>query len=135
MFAFMKGNSLICNERRLLWLLSKIIIYLWSLTLWKTYSEGGQQGYFLIEMGKDPCRLLFPYAGLSQSTFLHHFILQCFNLHKEVVRLNPKKCKEMVINPLQYTPFPLVPLDIRGASIERVHSYKILGIILSHDLT
>ena len=51
------------------------------------------------------------------------------------MRLNPKKCKEMVINPLQYTPFPLVPLDIMGTRIEKVHSYKILRIILSHDLT
>ena len=50
-------------------------------------------------------------------------------------RFNPKKCKEMVINPLQYTHFLLVPLDIMGTCIERVHSYKILGIILSQDLT
>ena len=41
----------------------------------------------------------------------------------------------LVINPLQYAPFPLVPLGIIGTRIERVHSYKILGIILSHDLT
>ena len=41
----------------------------------------------------------------------------------------------LVINPLQYTPFPLVPLGIMGTRIERVHSYKILGIIVSHDLT
>ena len=46
------------------------------------------------------------------------------------MRINPKKCKEMVINPLQYTSFPLVPLDIMGTHIERVHLYKILGIIL-----
>ena len=51
------------------------------------------------------------------------------------MRLNSKKCREMVINPLHYTPFPLVPLDIMGTRNERVHSYKNLGIMLSHDLT
>ena len=51
------------------------------------------------------------------------------------MELNPKKCKEMIINFLQYR----IPCDqsmfINRQCVERVHSFKILGVYLSDDLT
>ena len=51
------------------------------------------------------------------------------------MRLNPKKCKEMIINFLQYRlPFQDT-LQIGGNTIERVSSYKLLGVYLQSDLS
>ena len=50
------------------------------------------------------------------------------------MRLNPKKCKEMIINFLQYRlPFQNT-LQVGGNTIERVSSYKLLGVYLQSDL-
>ena len=50
------------------------------------------------------------------------------------MRLNSKKCKEMIINFLQYRlPFQDV-LQVGGNTIERVASYKLLGVYLNNDL-
>ena len=49
------------------------------------------------------------------------------------MRLNTEKCREMVINFLQYQ---LAPLQLVGSVIEWVSSYnKILGVRISNDLT
>lgn len=50
------------------------------------------------------------------------------------MRLNPKKCKEMIIDFLQYRlPFRDA-LQIGETTIETVSSYKLLGVYLSNDL-
>ena len=45
------------------------------------------------------------------------------------------KCKEMVIDFLQYKSTTLSPLMIGGTVIDRVQSYKLLGLHISNDLT
>ena len=49
--------------------------------------------------------------------------------------LNSKKCKEMIINFMQYSPFPPGPLTVGGSVIERVVTYKLLGVYISEDLS
>ena len=51
------------------------------------------------------------------------------------MKLNPKKCKEMVVDFLQYKLTCSSPLLIGGAIIERVSQYKQLGVIVSDDLS
>ena len=51
------------------------------------------------------------------------------------MRLNPKKCRELVINFLQYLPASPGMLDLLGSPVRRVETYKILGVHLSSDLT
>ena len=51
------------------------------------------------------------------------------------MRLNSKKCKEMIINFLQYRlPFQDA-LQVGGNTIERVSSYKLLVVYLNNDLS
>ena len=51
------------------------------------------------------------------------------------MKLNEKKCKEMVITFLKYQPTVVSPMELNGAVIERVPNYKLLGVIISQDLT
>ena len=51
------------------------------------------------------------------------------------MKLNSKKCKEMIINFMQYSPFPPVPLTVGGSVIERVVTYKLFGVYISEDLS
>ena len=51
------------------------------------------------------------------------------------MRLNPKKCRELIINFLQYLPASPDLLHIDGSPVRRVDTYKILGVHLSSDLT
>ena len=50
------------------------------------------------------------------------------------MKLNPKKCKEMLINFLHNPNFLFRPIQIGNNIIERVITYKSLGVILSSDL-
>ena len=50
------------------------------------------------------------------------------------MKLNPKKCKEMVIDPLEYNTTVLRPMTIGNTTIETVKKYKLLGVILTDDL-
>ncbi len=50
------------------------------------------------------------------------------------MKLNPKKCKEMVIDPLEYDTTVLRPIPICNTTIETVKKYKLLGVILTDDL-
>lgn len=50
------------------------------------------------------------------------------------MKLNPKKCKEMVIDPLEYNTTVLRPITISDTTIEKVKKYKLLGVILTDDL-
>ena len=51
------------------------------------------------------------------------------------MKINSKKCKEMIINFMQCIPFLLVPLTVGGSVIERVVTYKLLGVYISDDLS
>ena len=51
------------------------------------------------------------------------------------MRLNPKKCREMVIKFLQFQPTQLGPLQLMGSVVKRVNSYKVLGIHVTNDLS
>ena len=51
------------------------------------------------------------------------------------MQLNPSKCKEMVINFLHYNSCELQSIVTGGAFIERVKSFKLLGVYISDDLT
>ena len=47
------------------------------------------------------------------------------------MRLNEKKCKDMVVNFLKYQPTVMTPIQLNGIVIDRVSSYKLLGVIIS----
>ena len=49
--------------------------------------------------------------------------------------LNPKKCRELVINFMQYLPASPGMLVIGGSPVRRVETYKILGVHFRSDLT
>ena len=50
------------------------------------------------------------------------------------MRLNPIKCKEMLINFMLYPNFTLRLLVVGNNCIERVSTYKILGVFFDSDL-
>ena len=50
------------------------------------------------------------------------------------MRLNPIQCKEMLINFMLYPNFTLRPLVVGNNFIERVSTYKILGVFIDSDL-
>ena len=49
-------------------------------------------------------------------------------------RLNSPKCKEMLINFMHHSNFSLSPIIIGNKVIERVSTYKILGVHVDCDL-
>ena len=51
------------------------------------------------------------------------------------MKLNLKKCNEMIINFMQYSRFPPVPPTVGGSVIERVLAYKLFGVYISEDLS
>ena len=51
------------------------------------------------------------------------------------MKLNEKKCKEMVISFLKYQPTVVSRMQLNDAVVERVPNYKLLGLIISQDLT
>ena len=51
------------------------------------------------------------------------------------MRLNEKKCKDMVINVLNYQPTVITSIQLNGIVIDRVSSYKLLSVIISDDLS
>ena len=51
------------------------------------------------------------------------------------MKLNPKKCKDMIIDFLQYKPSNPNPLRIGPMELEQVQSYKLLGVYVSNNLT
>ena len=59
----------------------------------------------------------------------------CHIASERGMRLNPKKCRELIINFLQFQPAPVSELQLMGSAIKRVNSYKILGVHVSDDLT
>ena len=53
---------------------------------------------------------------------------------KHNMKLNPKKCKEMLINFMQNDNFTTRPIVLGNNTVECVTTYKLLGIIISNDL-
>jgi len=51
------------------------------------------------------------------------------------MRLNPAKCKAMTIDFLDYNSCTWHPIYTGGVVIERVKSFKLLGVYISEDLT
>ena len=51
------------------------------------------------------------------------------------MRLNPKTCRELQVNFLNYQPGPPQGLVLGSASISQVDSYKLLGVYISSDLS
>ncbi len=75
---------------------------------------------------------IIPRNSISLLNFAVSDIHEFANEHK--MKLNPKKCKEMLINFLHNPNFLLRPIQIGNNIIERVTTYKSLGVILSSDL-
>ena len=50
------------------------------------------------------------------------------------MKLNPKKCKEMYIDFMKNSVTALRPISIGYMEVERVRTYKLLGVIISDDL-
>ena len=51
------------------------------------------------------------------------------------MRLNEKKCKDIVINFLKYQPTVITPIQLNGIVTDKVSSYKLLWVIISNDLS
>ena len=83
------------------------------------------------------------YIVASFSVYLTCLIIICYRTVSDIytyaslrgMKLNSKKCKEMIINFMQYSPFPPAPLTVGGSVIERVVTYKLLGVYISDDLS
>ena len=50
------------------------------------------------------------------------------------MRLNPIKFKDMLINLMLYLNFPLRPLVVGNNGIERLSTYKIIGVFINIEL-
>ena len=90
----------------------------------------------------ESCGILEPSNELHLFA-LHYVFLPRINKKNDIrsfasdkgMRLNPKKCRELVINFLQYLPASPDLLHIDGSPVRRVDTCKILGVHLSSDLT
>ena len=51
------------------------------------------------------------------------------------MKLNPEKCKEIIVDFLQYNATKWQPISINGKQVEVVTVFKLLGVYLSSDLT
>lgn len=76
---------------------------------------------------------IIPRNSLSVMQFIVNDI-QLFASNNNM-QLNPTKCKELVIDFLHYNSCELQPIVTGGAFIERVKSFKLLGVYISNDLT
>ena len=59
----------------------------------------------------------------------------CHLAAERSVHLKSKGCRELIINFSQFQPAPVSELQLMGSAIKRVHSYKILGLNVSDNLT
>ena len=48
---------------------------------------------------------------------------------------NSKKCKYMIVSRLRGRSVPSCTLNLNGQTLDRVHQYKYLGVVLTDDLT
>ena len=57
------------------------------------------------------------------------------NINTYASMRNTRQCKDIVINFLKYQPTVITPIQLNGIVIDRVSSYKLLGVIISDDLS
>ena len=50
------------------------------------------------------------------------------------MELNPQKCKEMYVNFMKNSITAMRPISIGNQNVQRVRTYKLLGVIISDDL-
>ena len=75
---------------------------------------------------------IIPRCSTSFPPFIARDI--CTYASEHGMRLNPVKCKEMFIDFLHYKPHHPPPLQLSGSEIERVHTYKLLGVYVTDNL-
>ena len=75
---------------------------------------------------------IIPRCSTSFLPFISRDI--CTYASEHGMRLNPVKCKEMFIDFLHYKPHHPPPLQLSGSEIERVHTYKLLGVYVTDNL-
>ena len=75
---------------------------------------------------------ILPRNGVS---LLSHAVSDIHQFSSEQnMRLNPKKCKKMLLNFMHNHNFSLTSIVIGCNMVERVNTYKLLGVIISDDL-
>ena len=52
---------------------------------------------------------------------------------QNLMNINAKKTKEMILGPILSNPPPLIVVD-NGTVVERVTSFKLLGVTIANDL-
>ena len=75
---------------------------------------------------------ILPRNSISLLDFAVRDIHDYCTEHK--MKLNPKKCKEMVFNFMKNPNTVTRPLHIENSEVERVFTYKMLGVIISDGL-
>ena len=75
---------------------------------------------------------ILPRNSISLLDFAVRDIHDYCTEHK--MKLNPKKCKEMVFNFMKNPNTVTRPLHIENSEVERVFTYKVLGVIISDGL-
>ena len=67
---------------------------------------------------------------------IHYFILRDIHNYciEDRMRLNPKKCKEIVVNFMGNPNTVMRPLYIGNQIVESILSYKFLGVIINENL-
>ena len=72
----------------------------------------------------------------NSPSYVNHIVsdIQSFACHNNM-KLNQEKCKEMIIDFLQYNATKWQPIYINRKQVEVVTVFKLLGVYLSSDLT
>ena len=68
----------------------------------------------------------------NSPSYMNHIVsdIQTFACHNNM-KLNPEKCKEMIVDFLQYNATKWQPICINGKQVEVVTIFKLLGVYLS----
>ena len=75
---------------------------------------------------------IIPRNSVSLLNFAANDIFEFSNEHK--MKLNPSKCNEMLINFMSNHNFVINPIILGNNVIERISTYKLLGVYISSDL-
>ena len=72
----------------------------------------------------------------NSPSYMNHIVsdIQTFACHNNM-KLNPEKCKEMIVDFLQYNATKWQPICINGKQVVVVTVFKLLEVYLSSDLT
>ena len=73
--------------------------------------------------------LSIAYQGINLRRLLRFFFLS--KAPHDSMRLNPRNCKEMVVNFMGNPNTIMRPLYIGNQMVERISSYKLLGVIIN----